>query len=154
MQGLGLFADALDGPTASQAFLRCRCTVYTGFPSEGWSVYSRKAVKPCRSRRCSLVSTPSQPGHAHVHQGPGTGAAGLAARILGKSSWMMCMSSISQMRAWCSGARVVQRLQGSLATSCKSVLRSQGGCCREIEGSEKKNVAPCPTAASAHIRPA
>ena len=64
------------------------------------------AVKPCRSRRCSLVSTPSQPGHAHVHQGPGTGAAGLAARILGKSSWMMCMSSISQMRAWCSGFRV------------------------------------------------
>ena len=112
------------------------------------------AVKPCRSRRCSLVSTPSQPGHAHVHQGPGTGAAGLAARILGKSSWMMCMSSISQMRAWCSGARVVQRLQGSLATSCKSVLRSQGGCCREIDGSEKKNVAPCPTAPSAHIRPA
>ena len=40
-----LFADALDGPTASQAFLRCRCTVYTGFPSEGWSVYSRKAVQ-------------------------------------------------------------------------------------------------------------
>lgn len=51
-------------------------------------------------------------------------------------------------------ARVVQRLQGSLATSCKSVLRSQGGCCREIDGSEKKNVAPCPTAASAHIWPA
>lgn len=56
-RALAMSADAPDGPTAPQAFLRC--------PLQGlhrFSVGRMVGVKPCRSRRCSLVSTPSQPG--------------------------------------------------------------------------------------------